>query len=461
MYSRYQILKIQFILGINRGTMRLFRAFGLAALAVTVMSTSVIVRAQVAPEPALRRFSLADCVTAALGRNVDVRSAADDTRIAEAQRSGARGQFGPKVHLDASLQYWNEPYAFDGFPIHDRTVWNVTATATQPITTLFAIYDTYQVRDLGVDIAAVRHETVRRETAFRVVERYYRLLQAERLEEVSAASVDQLEAQLRQSNAFHKSGTVSLDDVLRAQLALANARQRVIQARSRVTLERASLAALIGLSPDSPIDAQPLADELPTPEAASLAQAEKAAEEQRVELREVDKQIASMAHETRLAFLKLVPNVSVVGAYIHNEGSLFSPVNAGYVGAAASWDVWDWGTTTSGISEAKARAHQAQLARSKVDDRIRLEVQQAFIAINSAREAMAVAKASVALAEENFRLVQRRYDTSAATSFDVVDAEELLTQARGQIQTALYDFFIARAALRTAVGARPESLASR
>ncbi len=74
---------------------------------------------------------------------------------------------------------------------------------------------------------------------------------------------------------------------------------------------------------------------------------------------------------------------------------------------------------------------------------------------------MAVAKASVALAEENFRLVQRRYDASAATSFDVVDAEGLLTQARGQMQTALYDFFITRAALRTAEGMRPESLLNR
>ena len=74
---------------------------------------------------------------------------------------------------------------------------------------------------------------------------------------------------------------------------------------------------------------------------------------------------------------------------------------------------------------------------------------------------MAVARASVALAEENFRLLQRRYDASAATSFDVVDAEALLTQARGQMQTALYDFLIARAALDTAEGVRSRSLANR
>jgi outer membrane protein len=405
-------------------------------------------------------MSLDECVATALGHNVELLTASDDVSIAEAQRSGVRGQFGPKINLDASLQRWNEAYNIDGFQVHDLTVWNVTASVTQPITGLFAIYDAFKVRELGVDVATVRREVTRRETAFHVVESYYRLLQAERLAEVAVASVDQLGAQLRQANSFHANGIVSRDDVLRAELAVANAQQRLIQARARVTLERGRLAVLLGMPADSPIDAQPLpADRVPARDGASLEQAEQAGEARRVELREIEKRIEQAHHDTRLAYLKLAPQVNLVGAYIHNEGSLFSQTNSAYVGGVASWDVWDWGTTTSGISEAKARAHQALLARSKVDDRIRLEVRQAFVGVGTAGEALEVGKASVASAEENFRLVKKRYEANAATSFDVVDAEGLLTQARGQMQTALYDFMIARAALRGATGTAPEALA--
>jgi outer membrane protein len=248
--------------------------------------------------------------------------------------------------------------------------------------------------------------------------------------------------------------------VLRAELAVANAQQRLIRARARVTLERGHLAVLMGMSPDSAIDVQPLSgDRVPPRDALSLEQAEQTAEAQRVELREVEKRIEQASHNKRLAYLKLGPQVSVVGAYIHNEGSLFSQINSGYVGGVASWDVWDWGTTSSGISEAKARSHQALLARSKVDAQILLEVRQAFVGVGTASEATEVARASVAAAEENFRLVRKRYEANAATSFDVVDAEGLLTNARGQMQTALYDFVIARAALRGAMGAVPETLA--
>ncbi len=406
-------------------------------------------------------MSVDECVAAALAQNVDVLTAAEDVAVAKAEKNEVRGQLGPKLHADWTLQEWNAPYLFPGFgAIHGQTVWNVTATVTQPITPLFALFDALKVRELGVDVAMVRHEAARREAAMRVVESYYRLAQAEQLDEVAVASVDQLTAQLRQANSFHANGIVSQDDVLRAQLAVANAQQRLIQMRARVTIERSRLAVLMGMPPDSGIDARPLpGDQVPPREAVSLEQAERAAEAHRIELREVEKRIEQASHDTRIAYLKLAPQVSAVGAYIHNDGSLFSPEDSAYVGGVASWDVWDWGTTTSGISEAKAKARQARLAITKVGDQIRLEVRQSFVGVGTASEAMDVARASVAAAEENFRLVKKRYEANAATTFDVVDAEGLLTQARGQMQTALYDYMIARAALRSATGVAPEALA--
>jgi outer membrane protein len=410
--------------------------------------------------PAFRRSSLEECVTIALQRNIDVESAREDVSASESSLAGVRGEFGPKVHVDASALRYDSAYVVMGFPVHDIFTWNVTAMVTQPLTPLLAIYDAYKVRELGVDIAGIEREAIRRDTASRVVESYYRLLEAERLAEVAVASVDQLQAQLRQANSFHTNGIVSRDDVLRAELAVANAQQRLIQSRARVTLERSMLAVLMGMPPDSPIDAQPLPSDTPPPrDLLTLERAEQLGEAQRVELREVDRRIQQSERDVHLAWLKLAPEINAVAAYVHNEGSPFNPPNSGYVGATASWDVWDWGTTTSGISAAQSRRRQAALARSKLDDQIRLEVRQAFVGVGAASEAIAVAQASVAAAEENFRLVKKRYEANSATSFDVTDAEALLTQARGQSQTALYEYLIARGALRRAMGEPPETLA--
>jgi outer membrane protein len=433
-------------------------------------------RAEIAPASGsaalagAQSLRLDQCVATALQNNVDVRTANAEVDVKDGERAEVRGQFLPKLHVDGYVQQWTEAYNIPfaltpgqppvNFPVHDAFQWNATVSLTQPITGLFVIYEAYKVRDLGVDVAQIEREAQRRDTAFDVVQNYYRLLQAERLTEVAAASVAELQQQLKQSNSFHTNGVVSQDDVLRAELAVANAQQRLIQSRARVTLTRSSLAVAMGMPPDAAIEAVPRAsDELPPLEKTSLSDAQRMAESGRVEIRELDKRIESAHRDKKIAVLKLAPQVNVTGAYIHNEGSLFSQTNSAYVGAFASWDAWDWGTTAGGISAAKGKEEQALLARKKVADHIRLDVEQAFVGLETATEAMTVARASVAAAEENFRLVKTRYAASAATSFDVVDAESLLTQARGQLQTGLYDFMIAHAALRRAVGAQPEALA--
>jgi outer membrane protein TolC len=422
---------------------------------------------EAAPRHAMR---LDECIAVALEQNFDVRTASEQVEESKSARASVGGELGPKLHLDAYAQQWTEayniPFAINmgspptNFPVHDAFVWNATVTLSQPITTLWPLIEAYKVRGLGVDIATIHREMARQDAALRAAQAYFRLLQAERVTEVAKASVEQLEAQLRQSNSFHANGVVSLDDVLRAQLAVANAQQRLIQSRARVALGRSELAVALGMSPDAPIDAAPLPEgDAAAAPAVDFADAEKAAEGQRVELTEIDKRLVQSKREITVAWAKLAPQVSAVASYVHNEGSLFSQLNSGYVGAVASWDVWDWGTTTSGISAAKARLHETEIARAKIDDQIRLEVRTAFLGVRTAAEAMAVARAAVAEAEEDFTLVRKRYEANTATSFNVIDAEGQLTQARGQLETARYDALIARAALRRAVGDPADRLA--
>ena len=59
-----------------------------------------------------QRASLAQCIKLALARNIDVRNAGEDTELARAQESGVKGQFGPRLNLDATYQRWTEPYVF-------------------------------------------------------------------------------------------------------------------------------------------------------------------------------------------------------------------------------------------------------------------------------------------------------------------------------------------------------------
>lgn len=222
-------------------------------------------------------------------------------------------------------------------------------------------------------------------------------------------------------------------------------------------MDRARLAAAMGMPPDVAIEPKPLQGEPPAPAAATLEDAERRAVSGRVELREIDEQLEQADKGVQGAEARLLPEINLVGNYAHNAGSAFVQQDAAYVGATASWDVWDWGATINGIGEAKARTARILAARTEVEEKVRLDVRQAYVDVETAQEGMAAANTAVAAAEENFRLVTKRYEAAAATAFDVIDAEALLTQARGQMQTSLYDLMIAEAALERATGIVPRA----
>jgi outer membrane protein TolC len=410
------------------------------------------------PQPQLRQVALEDCIAAALEHNPDARSSALDVDAATATRSGTRGELLPKLHADGTLFEWNGPFqlpfgSLGTFQVRDAFTWSTTVTLMQPLTGFLATYDRFKVEDIGVDVAAIQREVTKRDVAFQVAEAYLRVNEAKRLDEVAKASVTQLESQQKQAATLFDNGVIGKNDRLRADLALATARQREIQARGSITLARGRLATLMGIGLDAAIDPIPFAGEPPPLESGSLEQAQTRAAQERTEVRAVTRRIDQGDAAVSAAKWRLLPQISAVGSYLHNEGSAFQQKDSAYVGLVGSWDVWDWGTTTSAISSAETRHEQAKLAKVKLEDEVRYEARQAFVNADTAKEALAVARTAVEQAEENYRIVSKRFEQNAGTSFDVVDAEALLTQARGQVEDALYGYLIARLALQRATGA--------
>jgi outer membrane protein len=440
-------------------------------------------------------LTLDQCVAIALKENPEIESAVFEVEAADAVRKKTVGSYGPRLKLDAGIQVWNKALPFDlgsfsdtmawyGLSINalaqksqtqlppppavgdmpnirNRVTWSTGLTLAQPLGALWTVHEGYTLTKLGVDVAKIQQEVAQRNVAFQVTEAYYRLMQAERLADVAAKSVEQVDAQVRRAKTFFERGAVARNDVLRAQLGLAAAQQRLIQAKGNVLLARSRLATLLGRPAGLPIETvddgrDPAGTPLPRPE-----DAEARAAADRIELQEVTARTEQARTAVRLAKSKMLPQINLVGNYTHSAGQAFAPANAAFVGAMASWDIWEGGGTYYGIDEAKARVAQALSARRKAEDLIRLDVRSAHVGVTTAAEALEVTRHAVEQAEENFRIEQKRYESTSNTSFDVLDAETQLTTARGQHQAAIYDCIIAHSNLARAMGAkRPGSKAT-
>jgi outer membrane protein len=417
-------------------------------------------------------LTLDQCVSIAMKESPDITGANFDVDAAIAKKNEARGGYSPRLKLDAGVQRWDSEFSIPLFglvaqacgancnsgmllepmTLRPQWTWSVGATVAQPIGALWSVREANVLAKLGIDVAEIKRKSARRDAAYQVNEAYYRLLQAKRMADVAEKSVEQVASQVKRAQTFFVQGAVARNDVLRAELGLAAAQQRLIQSRGQVTLARSRLATLMGRSPDSDIDAVDIVAEPELGSAPAPAQAEQAAVEQRLELKEISAHIDQANAGTRMAKSKMLPQVNAVANYTRQTSSLLGLPKSWFVGATASWDIWEGGSTYYGIDESKAQLAQAIEARRKAEDMIRLDARSAHVGVTTAAEALQVSKHAVEQAEENFRIEQKRYESTSNTSFDVLDAETQLTTARGQHQAAIYDLIIAKSNLARAMG---------
>jgi outer membrane protein len=447
-------------------------------------------------------LSLDQCVAIALKENPEMASANYEVDAAVAKKNVARAGYSPRLKMDAGMQRWDSTFSaslfgmlpaycttcvwtpsnirqpnpnapglplvanagqtpstdyvpniqVDSLVFRPQWTWSVGVTLAQPIGALWTVREANVLTKLGVDIAEIKRREARRDVAFEVTEAYYRLLQAKSMAAVAEKSVDQVTAQVKRARTFFERGAVARNDVLRAELGLAASRQRLIQANGTVSLARGRLATLMGRSPDTEVDPVDIAGEPTARPLLPVGQAEQQSVDTRFEIKEIAAHIEQASAGVRMAKSKMVPQVNAVANYTRQTSSLLGLPESWFIGATASWDIWEGGSTYYGIDDSKAQFAQAVAARRKAEDAIRLDARNAHVGVTTSAEAIEVAKQAVEQAEENFRIEQKRYESTSNTSFDVLDAETQLTTARGQHQAALYDLILAQANLDRAMG---------
>jgi len=104
------------------------------------------------------------------------------------------------------------------------------------------------------------------------------------------------------------------------------------------------------------------------------------------------------------------------------------------------------------LLEAEANHRRAMALRERLASAIGLEVRDAFLALRTARERLAVAQGAVAQAEESLRIVQNRYDAGLTTIVELLDSETALTAARTNLTRARYEAAVGQARLDLSLG---------
>ncbi len=374
------------------------------------------------------------------------------------QARSALGRMLPSVHLNDEYQHWDSPYAYMGLAIRDQDTNQLAVAADQPLLGLIHLAHDHEAEGRRAEATEAQLETARADLRAAVQTQYLRLFEAKGLAEVARASERELTEQVTVTQAKLNAGVATTADLLRVQVAAANAKQQEILAHSQEEVARASLLGAVGL-PQSDTQTQ-FAEPTALLEGGSrdvpqsIDEADRRAQSARPELREKRLQADAAHHGQKARLFSLLPEVDAEAAYLRTDGSIFNPHNAGYFGIKATWAIFEWGAS---YYAQHAAAEQAEAADHDAEDtsrRIGVEVATDLSQLRAATAAVDVARQTIASAEEAYRVTQALMKAGTATTTDLLDSEAALTQARLNLERARYEQAIAQVALRRGLGVR-------
>lgn len=406
-----------------------------------------------APEAAAMDIDLKGAVTTAIQNNRDITIAELKRREAEADVSAAAAKKNPSVSYSWQRNQYPTQVVTTALGTQSSNHgYSQGINVSWPIWTFGKVEGAIDAARYQKNIADLDVYKTEADTKLAAVQAYYQYLEAVKLAEVQAQSVTDYASHLNNVQQQFDAGIVAKLDVLSSNVSLANAKQKSIAADNTRDVAEANLNNIMRVPMNTTLN--PLDKNFPEPEFdITMEQAILMAQKYRWELVEADYGVKAAEASLRSAKAGYLPTVSVGGGYSWKEASVTAVDKDDWaVQGGLSWSLWDGGATQASVKKADAAVKTAQETLLQAREKIELEVRQDYLNVLSYKEQIRAAEASVAQAEEAYKIATVRYSSGVGINLDVLDAELALNTARTNYITALYNYNIGLATLEHAMG---------
>jgi outer membrane protein TolC len=436
--------------------------------------------AAVSPQDTLR-LSLPEAVTVALRDADEVRRAAADVAVTEAQVTTSRASALPQLRLTGTYNhvFANARARAVNQVFNQPNTYNVNANLSQTLFQGGREFASWRAARRVREAARLTAGETRSEIAVGVLRAYLAASLADRVEHIRGENLILASQRVQQSEQLFTAGRVARYDVLRSRVERANLEPLVIAARNDRDLALLELRRLLNLPPATPIQLTTTIDSSSVPmilAAASYAEEDFA---DRASIRAAELTVRARRDAVSMARADWLPTITIffqtgVQAFPQSgfppgrgeTSARFCPEgspadrqcqNGGWFGDRTmgmnfSWPLFDGLRAKGQIDLAQANLEVAEIALAQEREAVALEVARARAELARSRAIFAARRQTVTEADEAFRLASLRYSRGIGTSLEVSDSQlQLLISQTDEAQSAV-DLYLAAAELARALG---------
>jgi len=409
-----------------------------------------------------RAETLAQAWQLALDSDLALQSANSQVEAAESDLAVAKSQRYPVLSANASIIRMDETPAFDfaaaGIPVQLPLYAGSTMAATDalisvPLFTSGALSNGIAAAEGGLGSSRYQARSVAMDTKLAIANSYINVLRSESALKVAQSNLLSLQAHARDVEDMFSAGLVPRNDYLSAQVALADASQRNLQATNQLDIARAAynrgvgreLQASVNLDGGVPLVGLDFgAEDLESLSALALAQ--------RPELAGMQEGASALRAQAKAANARGLPQVALTGGYTYLENQFLNQEDFWMVGLGVHWDLFDSGRTRHAADALSRRARALSQSRSNMESLVALQVRQSWLEQGEAQQRLKVVSRAIEQSQENLRVVRDRYRNGEGTNTEVLEAQNLSNLSQQNYDNARYDIELSRIRLARAVG---------
>lgn len=340
-------------------------------------------------------------------------------------------------------------------PIYDNYTFKLGFS--QPLFTGLKLSSSKKAANYNLNAEKYNYSKEENEVAFKIYTAFWNYYRANEIKKVIELNLKQIENHLNDTKNFFQQGLVSKNDVLKLGVQYSNTKLKLIEAENNLDISKMAFNKALGVDLETQTNVVVDQHQLETSSFDSSDLFDEALSN-RDELKSLAFRVEGSKENIKTVKSEYFPSIYLTGNfYYSNPNPRFQPAvdefnNNWDVGVTLSWNVWDWGKTSSKVSQAEQTKIQLETNYSQLQENIQLEVHQNYSNLVKNEEKIAVNKIAFEQANENYRITTEKYNLQIVSSTDLIDAESLLLQAETNLKTAQVDYQIAKANLSKSLG---------
>jgi outer membrane protein len=421
--------------------------------------------------PALlsQTLTLEESLELGLKNSKDLKISNSKLISSDAKISEVGSQMLPKLGLSASYTRLSDippfeivtPLTPNPIKLYDIILnnYNVKLSLQQPLFTGFRLSSLKNAAEYNYKALEEKYDGDINKAAFQIHSAFWNYYKSEQIKKLIEENLKQTALHLKDTRDFLENGLVTRNDLLKLEVQYSNTELMKIDAENNVELARVAFNKAIGIELNLPTEINVKEIE-PSDYKYDFEEILTEAKEKRNDLKSLEYKIQASDENIDAARAGWFPSLFLYGNFYYSRPNqrILPPEDkfndTWDVGVSLSWDLWNWGQTSSLTTQAEENKFQAEISLSKLEDAVEIEVYQSYLNYKKSLDRITVIQKSIEQAEENYRITKEKYNSQLATSNDLIDAEVSVLQAKTNLTNALVDYELSRLTLEKAIGRR-------